>query len=411
MTRNTPPVRTYRIYALYDPCQRLAFLGKSYTKDLAPMYSKHLCGKNIYTKEHFGKTLPQIVPQLAILESVTGTYRDGYRHLVAWTRFFLDAGYTMIMQESTIFYAESLHFSTKAIYDAISTEPLDTVLLRGHCTPSQSIKQNSSNTKPKKEGVDTSVQFNLRVFESDMLDFLELCKTRGLTRKEGFSLLLRNAFHEDMPLDSYAEEEINTLKERLASQTAALETAENKLCKLSASLCNDKRYQNLLDTVQGLLQEYCELLNLGSDAQPFQKLKICSYHSYPYFSKFDYPKVEQDMQIIKLKGLVYGKGRTPAIFILAETKDGQLVKFRSYPKKGYVGISIPRSAWTYLGAKWLVTWHRVSDGAIELTASLPLALSLDTLTLDDYQRAQKQPGQHASLDEVICRANEKNHHQ
>ena len=226
-----------------------------------------------------------------------------------------------------------------------------------------------------------------------------------------FSILLRNAFHTANHLDSFADEEIKSLKERLASQAAALKNAEDKIHKLSVAVRNDKRYQNLLDSVQALLQEYCELLNLGTDVQPFLNLKICSYHSYPYFSKFAYPKVEQGVQLIKLKGLVYGKGRTPAIFILAETEDGQLVKFRSYPKKEYVGISIPRSAWTYLGAKWIVTWHRANDGAIELTASLPLALSLDTLTLDDYQLAHKQSEQQESLEDMIRRANEKKHHQ
>ena len=129
---NTSVIRHFRIYALYNKKRKIAFLGKSYAKDLASIYSKHICGKNPYTNEHFGKIPPLVFPHLCILESVTGTYREAYRRLICWTRFFIDSGYTMLMQSSTINYATSLHPKSKVIYDAISTEPLEDIINREH---------------------------------------------------------------------------------------------------------------------------------------------------------------------------------------------------------------------------------------------------------------------------------------
>ena len=100
MANKQSKTRDYKIYAFYNSTRRIAFLGKSYAETLAPIYSKHICGKNIYTKNHFGKTAPLVVPQLSILEHVIGTYREAYRHLVAWCRVFLDAGYTMLTQKA-----------------------------------------------------------------------------------------------------------------------------------------------------------------------------------------------------------------------------------------------------------------------------------------------------------------------
>ncbi|MBQ3557516.1 MAG: hypothetical protein IJA11_06945 [Oscillospiraceae bacterium] len=398
-------IRNYRIYALYNPSKRIAFVGKSYAKNLAPMYSKHLCGKNIYTNEHFGKTLPLVAPKLSILEDVKGTYREAYHHLVAWVRVFLDADYTMIMQEGTVFYANSLHPTSQAIYNSIRTISLDVVLQQGLYQPMASPQ--ISHPPSKIERKCKSVQFNLRVFEEDMLNFIHFCEEQGLSRKEAFSLLLGNC---SLANNSYAHKEIERLKDRLAAQTTDLQTTQDKLARLSASVRNDFRYQSLFSVTQSLLREYCEVMHLGSEVQPFRKLKIGPYHSFPNISQYPYPESETGTQTIILNGLVYGKGRSPATFVLARSeKNNCRLKFRVYPKKDYIGIRIPKSAWMYQGAKWLVSWQRANDGAIELCASLPLPLSLDTLVPDDYPPLPPIAEKKTSLDEIIRHANEKKH--
>ena len=404
MANKQSKTRNYKIYALYNPTRRIAFLGKSYAKTLAPIYSKHICGKNIYTKAHFGKAAPFVIPQLSVLEHVIGTYREAYRHLVAWCRVFLDAGYTMLTQEGTVYYAKSLHPATKAIYSSIRTTPLETVLQQEPCEPTK-VSSKAPTSKIKSERVNASVQFNLRVFTTDMLNFVQFCESLGLSRKEGFSLLLSSCPYTAEDKTSYANEEINILKKRLASQTKTLQITQDKLEKLTLSIRNDARYQSLLCTVQAMLRDYCEILCLGADSQPFKKLKICRYHQYPNIARFNYPEDEQGTELIILKGLVYGQGRTPVIFILAERKDGQLLKYRFYPKKDYIGIMLPHSAWTFLGARWLVTWRRANDGSAELCASLPLPLSLDTLVPDDYPPSSPTAERKISLDEMIQRAN------
>ena len=243
------------------------------------------------------------------------------------------------------------------------------------------------------------MQYNLRVYEDDLKKFLRLCHDHGLTRKAGFSLLLSCCNSTEADKTSYAADEIKLLHERLAAQTAALKIAQDTVDKLSMRLRQDHRYQSLLQTTQALLKSYCEVALI--DDEPFARLRICRADRFPHLSSYQYPATEQGTQTIILQGLVYGNGRTPAIFVLARTVNNQLLKYRYYPRSDYVGIQIPNSGWTYLGAKWIVSWTRTRDGAIQLTGSLPLPLSLDTLVPEDYIRYQQDK---MSLDQKIKNA-------
>lgn len=403
MGRRKAPKRPFKIYALYDPTQKIAFLGKSYAKDLNSVFSRHICGKNIYTREYFGKEPPLVVPELCVLIEVFDIFKEAYRYLVCWTRFFLENGYKMIMQEGTIMYATALKPRTKELYDIICNEPLDAVLERGKwCREKTTCIE--AVIKNEKEENRELMQFNLRVFKEDLEVFSNFCETRGLSRKDGFSLLMKSCPKID-DKDSFATEELAYLQKKLVAQTATLEDVQGKLEKAMADLRDDARYSILLETVQDLLREYCKVA-CTFDTEPFEKLKIVSFNSFLNFSHYDYPSEEVGCCVVALKALVYGRGVAPPIWILVEDEEGKLLKFRTYPDKSYLGIRIPRSALAFRGARWLVTWRRAKDGAIELCGSLPISPALDKLVLDDYL-PPIIPDELYPLDEIIYRASEK----
>ncbi|MBP3313476.1 MAG: hypothetical protein J6K84_02325 [Oscillospiraceae bacterium] len=402
--QHSPPIRNFKIYALYDWDSHVAFLAKSYAEDLRPLYSKHISGKNIYTEEYFGKEAPYVMPQLAVLESVKGTYRDAYRHVVAWTRVFQDAGFEMIMQSGIVYHAHALHPATKAVYDTIRAIPLHVALAKGqYKTFSASRKEAQPEVvvdHPK-----STTQFNLRVFVEDVSSFVNFCDRNGLSRKEGFSLLLHSCPYNTEDAESYANNEILSLKRRLAAQTAALEDAQKKLAKLTAEVKSNPRYHSLLATTQSLLKEYCEIVALGPDVQPFMRIKPGRYRNSRDARHYAYPLEETGVQVIVLDSLLYGRGRYAAVFVLGHTLDKRPLKLRYYPKRGYVGFAIPRSQWCYEGAKWLVAWNRVPDGAVEICASLPIPSSTETMIPDDFPESYTERPT-VALEDLISEANE-----
>jgi len=271
---------------------------------------------------------------------------------------------------------------TEAIYETIRTTPLDIVLKAGLCTkfrPSVKLSTEKLDTERRCN----SVQFNLRIFEKDMLDFVRFCETHGFSRKEGFALLMNCCPGINGNDRSPEEEIIKLLKSKLDDHTAQLELTQDKLTKLNTDIRSDTRYRSLLDSMQALLQKYCRLI-LPEDAQLDEELRICKYHDIPDVDKYEYPSEDQGIMAITLDGLAYGRGRSPAIFIFAKTEDGSLVKFRYYSKRDYIGISIPHSDWAFPEAKWLVTWQKAKDGAIDLKGSIPIPLNLTDTAADDH---------------------------
>lgn len=402
MGRKTPK-RHFKIYALLDRHQKIAFIGKSYAKDLSSIFSNHICGKNVYTKAYFGKTPPLVIPELCILSEVYDIYKVAYKWILAWVRVFLENGYTMVMQEGSVMYATALHPDTKKIYDSLLHEPLDDVLKRG-TSYSEKTAYVENASKNQKEEHRELMHFNLSVFKDDLESFSNFCADRGLSKKDGFSLLVKGC-PKINDKDSFAAEELAFLQKKLIAQTATLEDVQGKLEKAMADLRDDARYSILLETVQDLLREYCKVA-CTFDAEPFEKLKIVSFNSFLNFSHYDYPSEEVGCCVVALKALVYGRGVAPPIWILVEDEEGKLLKFRTYPDKSYLGIRIPRSALAFRGARWLVSWRRAIDGAIELCGSLPISPALDKLVPDDYLPPMI-PDELYPLDEIIYRASEK----
>ena len=119
------------------------------------------------------------------------------------------------------------------------------------------------------------------------------------------------------------------------------------------------------------------------------------------WDRYHYPEDYAGFSVITLDAVAYGKGRSSALFVLGKGLDnGEWMKFRYYPKRDYVGYHLPSSQYAWEGARWLILYTTLKDGAIEIAGALPLP---ESAVMPLVGKSQEKP----SLDAVIAAANAK----
>ena len=380
MNNRTTPQRNFFIYSVWRDDVKVMFLGKSYAISTDPIISKHLSGKNRYTREYFSKAViaDGETPKIAVIEQLHNvTYKTAYSHLVAWVRHALESGFYVTVQDGVIEDALSLHPGTEALYDSIKNEPLDDILQRGtYNLDSISCKSTKNALSPAKK----SAQFNLRVDQQDKNNFNTFCREESLTKKQGFSILMNGL----ISTQAMTDQVVSILKKRVEDLSKELDAVKNRNERLSNFIRHDKRYSNLLSTANGMIRAHINSLAIIDHSNLCEKLEV-SRQKYADFdlNSFSYPDSESGIAECILLGLVYMK-HSSGIFVLARTLDGKRIKFRSFDSRNYLGIQIPRSPWSFFGSKWIVAWKKEDSGAVDLIASIPVPISLDPMIPEDF---------------------------
>lgn len=170
MGKHHTEVRPFRIFALI--LGEKVFVGKTTSPRISAVYSRHRCGNVAATR---GILDQEEKPSLHILESLSCTGSDAYRHILAWIRLFEEAGYCSINHMATAISSERLYPLAEAILRKIQQEPMDQILARTFLK-----KPSDGNQKPSRKLLllpkpEKLVQMNLRMCERDKKVFDRFC--------------------------------------------------------------------------------------------------------------------------------------------------------------------------------------------------------------------------------------------
>lgn len=376
-------IRPYYIYVIFCRMDGTAFIGKTYSKNPRARFNAHLRGECAQTRETFGPDcFDQSEITFQVLEALSCTGSDAYRHVVAWCRFFEDAGFELINAAGVVEDSEALLSQTQSIYaEVCAAFSLDEVLTR-HVPMHQSPSA--------KEDPIPLRQLNLRVRQDVMDGFKIFCEERSLTQSDALRLLLLSQENcNSQALADSIQRDLTIRDAQISALQTSLHMAKEKLALSS---------QNVLISIIG--QTVYQDLSLRSFNPPLSPLSPLSFRRAKQildFSAYSYPGEAGSCYLV-LDALVYGRGRQPALFVLGHAQDGTLIKLRWYPKKGFVGISPRSSIHAYRGSIWSVGYTVAKDGALDLIAAIPIDCPL-TPALPQQYRVDNP-----SLDSIISNA-------
>lgn len=384
MRNHHTEIRCFRIYALV--LERDIFVGKTTSLRISAVYSRHRCGDVAATRGILDQ--PE-APSLHLLEELTCTGSEAYRHLLAWLHWFEAAGYCSLNHSRTAVASEELYPPTEEILGQISQLPVDELLTRTRLS-----KPSDGNRKPPRKfsllpEPKKQVQMNLRMEEKDKKRFDQFCKKNGLKSREALGLLLDQLNQDHAHLDRLLSnqkalhQENEALKNRLAMQQGqALSPKERQL-------------EAYLHFLKPIVAEYIRVI--------FPQKENHSLPTFPYkwfqkqtSTRYEYP--QEGYLLLTAEALLWGRNR--ARFLVGQSEDGKFRKIRYYSKESFVGV-LP---WDYPArTRWLIGCRQASDSAMEIVAAFPLPPG----KVEIESPPEKEPLPKASLDVLISKAKER----
>lgn len=368
MTKHHNEICAFRIYALI--LHDKVFLGKTAARRVSAVYSRHRTGR---VKTTAGTMDQEEKPAIHILESITCTGADAYRHILAWIHRLEEAGYCCINFEQTVESSYDLYPETEAILKTLPPQPIEDILEQ-----TRLHKPSDGDRKPSKPRLfqrpEPIVQMNLRMTKHHREQFRKFCKKHNLKAKDAMGLLLDQMEGIDTQLQqiqrSY-ENELTSLRQ--VKSPKAEERAADFLAFLRPELAN-------------YLRMICPLGN------PLQGIP---YKRFPGYKKYEFPEKE-GFFYVQVKALLWGRNRSQ--FIMGEGEDGKLVKFRYYQRPLYAGLRITTEG------LWLIGCRKATDGAMEVAAAFPVPPIPETV---QQQEQQTENPRKASLNDRILAAKTK----
>lgn len=384
-SKNREKPKVYIIYALLHPTEEYCYIGKTSGR-LSAAYSEHICQRIDATAGYFDKQEER--PNLHLLGTIEGTRSIAYKHVVAWTRVFTDAGYILLNYDGTLRHAASLKPDTQAIVDQIRREPLETILERTR------LEKPTDGDRPPKEKKDTGplTQMNLRISSEDKAQFAAYCKSYGMTQREGFALLLDKTLVKGEPHHMQQMTELREKNEALAEENKKL---KKKLAVMSGAELPESVQRSLaLLPIQkeGIARYLEQTLPPEFAGEP---LKRGSYRRYmKYLSpeeSYSYP-AEEGVLVLCLEAILWGNVLHRACFLIGVGEDKKRYKLRCYPREAYTGIGLDDERYVRQNARFLVAAQRAKDGAMELILAMPLPevrIKADEVTENPKEKERK----------------------
>lgn len=364
----------YTIYALILYAEEnFVYIGKTTSPRISAVYSRHICGGVAATDGYLNTGE---APKLYILEQLQATNAAAYKHIVAWTHIFQQNGYAAINHDATLEQSFHLLPETQAIVDSHSAEPLAAILTRTYIP--RPADANRKPAPPAPEILEETpppeiIQMNIRINKPDKQLFDTFCQKRKLNQREGFSLLL------DAAMESESSIHFSRLLEERQKTISSLEKENQKLRK-KLSIQSGKEpapaeatARSRLAFQQTCISNYLKLL--FPDAPSQTPLKEYNYRRYlrdlPCGISYDYPK-EDGFLLFFPEAILWGNSLHRACFVIGHDPEGNRYKLRCYPKKHFLGQSFRDNPRACEGSRWYVAFQRAADGAMDLTAALPL---------------------------------------
>ena len=122
------------IYALRSPIDNACYIGHCRKDLLKDVYKDHCRGERYKTAAITAALKARgLRPCLHILDTVTCTKVEAYRHVIAWTRILCDNGYHNLDQGNVSCYMDDMLPDTLSIYNRYRNAALDDLLRCDNC--------------------------------------------------------------------------------------------------------------------------------------------------------------------------------------------------------------------------------------------------------------------------------------
>lgn len=129
-------VEDYAIYLILAPGGKKFYIGHCRVKAVRETYRHNLKKRREWTRGFIEAIEPQR-PCLFVLETVSGNQYDIKRHIVAWTKIFLEDGYESYNHPSLIEMTENLYIDTNTLYRERRERDIQQILSCKNCVVPQ----------------------------------------------------------------------------------------------------------------------------------------------------------------------------------------------------------------------------------------------------------------------------------
>lgn len=378
------------IYAILweDDGNEFAFVGKTTTADTKALLRRHLRGEVTVTKRYLkSNDWGEKPPRLIVLHSLVCTGAEAYKYILCYLRLYENFGVMTVAYRETENQAYDMLPYTQQLY-----EDLQKTVTRDFLLVGITIAKPATEKPVRKQEKELTAQLNVRL-EIPMLGaFQQFCSNLGITQKEGFLHLMRHVDQSKLAEDPLFVE----LRETITRQKRRINELEMKLQTESRGQKADTKLKATVVNIRKLVAQYIDNVAERPTDLP---LKDPAHEVYAGFKDYAYPDTDGDT-ILELRDLYYSHGKNPAAFLCGtDLKNGALIKLRYYPRENYISCA-PGGKYCVENARWLISYRRAADGAMELVAALPLPLYMER----DVIEAPDSSNEKKWLDEIIQEA-------
>ena len=364
------------------------FVGRTTARRISTVCYSHRRGEHEQTADVFGVSIRR--PELYILDRITAHSTVAYRYVVAWVHVFEEAGYHILNLGDVRRHAADLHPETVVIVDEIMETPLEEHLAQCHCAKYTDADSPPSQGKPQVHNKPVSdpvtAKLTIRLSEEEKQKFDQAARSLRLTHRELLQYLIQFSPEEDLFVSLLLKNHDNKsdrLKKRIKELEATVSAQREKLAKQADV------YKNYVAMVRQGITEFMDYFT-STSTYPLA-LEVDWYDEYMRSCQTDfvYP-AEAGIAMVRPIAILRGHGRTPPLFVLAVTVNGECIKLRYYPKQQYVGLFPTDHRFGVRGSAWLMGWQCAEENVMQLMFALPLQIRAEyNNPMDPHERLEK----------------------
>ena len=358
--------KVYTIFALVFG--KTVYIGKTISTCLSRVYRRHRRGE-VQATNLF--SIKGIKPTLHILARDEMELFEAYRWIVAYVKFFADAGYEVLNSIKTIENASDLHPETKCFVDQIAEENLNDLLQRT-LVKKPSDADFCLNNEIKLSPACEKLTVRISKWEKERFDCFS--RKMHMTQRQMIQFLI--SYYEtaepdfpDWEKDIYVRAILGALRE----ENAKLHKENEKYRKQISQWKPKSRKDEKIENITRAISLYFSFMESSHPIPLVVERRM--YKNYQYAKEYSYPQ-ESGMYVVRVSAVLTGQGRYPAKFVLGTSEDGTQYKFRYYPKKQFVGINPGNGSFMLRGSGWLFGCEEAADGAMDLVFAFPLEVRM-----------------------------------
>lgn len=373
----------HKIYALVG--NNTVYIGKTTARRVSAVYSRHICGacnatKNIFSKEG-------CKPRFYLLYVQELLPYEAYKYVLIYTRMFLDAGFEVLNSSRTQRRAMDLHGDTQKLAEVVFQRDLNKIL-----SDTLVLKLTDADEKPAKTmSIPARTQANkkitVRVTEDEKERFDRFAKEMHLTQREALQVLISKEKQTDPSMpdwesDVYVRALLDAYREEIHTLNEVNQELQQKLraCRDGKKAAFQKIEERFKFVQQGI-HRYFTFLRSNCSI-PLQ-VNSGVYQNFEQRERYHYPQ-EPGFFLFRPQFILRGKRRYAAQFVLGVGDDEVLLKFRSYPKSRFVGVSLTNHRFSLQTSVWLVGCERAKDGAMDICCAFPLNVEFPYKGPEEY---------------------------